>query len=376
MNFVSFSIPAKVKFLITNAFFLCIFQPALPQTEQPSESIQTQTFIFTGSSQKFLVPEGVTSLQVELAGASGGKSCRKNYQYGQPGLGGKVSATLHVAPGQQLSIFAGGAGGNGTSAKQGIGGYNGGAKGATVTNEYASGGGGGSSDIRLSDQTLENRLVVAGGGGASGKFGAGGNGGGLSGADGYGEGENATGGNQKHGGLSGSYFGSYFAQNGAFGKGGASSAGATGGGGGGGWYGGGGGSFGDGAGGSSYAANVANNVVHIQGANEGNGWVKITWRKSITATPPVNETPVSKSNLKIYPNPAVGDFYMQLKNEAAGKAEITLRLANGAIFLKQSFWLKNSNALLKYSIPGKVPGVYFINVVTATSKQAGSVVVD
>ena len=337
-------------------------------------AVGSHTIYFTGNSQLFTVPDGVTLLEVEVAGASGGHSFGNGYAYGVPGLGGKVSATLTVEPGQQLIVYVGGAGQDGAIEKAGKGGYNGGGDGGIKDKEYSGGGGGGASDIRLANGTLDDRLVVAGGGGASGKYGAGGNGGGPIGAGGYGEGANPTGGNQNTGGLSGSYCHTYFAENGGFGIGGASSAGATGGGGGGGWYGGGGGAFGDGAGGSSYAGEKTGNVIQNQGGNEVNGYVTITWRKP-TNKNSLPEKAVTKNNLKIFPNPTTGEFNMQLQNQSAGKAEITLQLANGATFLRRSFELKNRNATVKYSIPGQVPGVYFVIVTTATSKQTGRVVV-
>ena len=206
---------------------------AVCQSTTLNNVVGSRTIYFTGDSQSFTVPDGVTLLEVEVAGASGGHSYGNGYAYGVPGLGGKVSATLTVEPGQQLIVYVGGAGQDGAIEKAGKGGYNGGGDGGIKDKEYSGGGGGGESDIRFANGTLDDRLVVAGGGGASGKYGAGGNGGGPIGAGGYGEGANPTGGNQNTGGLSGSYCHTYFAENGGFGIGGASSAGATGGGGGG-----------------------------------------------------------------------------------------------------------------------------------------------
>lgn len=333
---------------------------------------QSASFRFTGSVQEFVVPDGVTSLQVEVVGASGGYSFTKGHTYGNPGLGGKVEATIEVTPGQKLDIYVGGIGYNGNKSSAGLGGYNGGADGGLLFGTYSGGGGGGSTDIRLANGALKDRLIVAGGGGASGKFGAGGNGGGLRAAEGYGEGDNAIGGNQKKGGLSGSYYYSNFAQNGEFGKGGAASTEKTGGGGGGGWYGGGGGAFGDGAGGSSYAYPEANNVVHRQGVNEGYGYVNISWNHN-----PIFGKSMALDNqnpLRVFPNPTDGDFSVQVPDGEKGKAEVWLQMANGATLEKQTMWLTGKNDIIRLSVPGKVPGLYFVKIVSGPKKQIAKVV--
>ena len=335
---------------------------------------QEASFRFTGRVQQFIVPEGVYSLQVEAVGASGGKSCRKGHVYGSPGLGGKVQVSVDVNPGQKLDIYVGGLGYNGNNASAGVGGYNGGANGGFINEQYTSGGGGGATDIRHGNGTLRDRMIVAGGGGASGKYGAGGNGGGLSAADGYGEGDNATGGTQHAGGLSGSYYYSHFAQNGEFGKGGSSSAGKAGGGGAGGWYGGGGGAFGDGAGGSSYTYPEAYNVVHSEGANEGYGYVNITWNKNPFFGKSM--TTASQNQVRIFPNPTDGDFSVDIPDGQAGKAEVWLAMANGATLEKQTIWLTGKSDIVRLSIPGKVPGLYFLKIISPTSRHIAKVVMN
>ncbi len=328
---------------------------------------QTAMFRYTGGVQTFTVPEGVTNIHVEMAGASGGKSYRKTFSYGNPGLGGKLETLLKVTPGQLLDIYVGGIGYNATTASAGRGGFNGGANGGLMKGEYAGGGGGGATDIRASNGSLKSRLLVAGGGGASGKFGAGGNGGGLQGAQAFGEGETATGGSQKGGGAGGSFYNTYFAENGRFGHGGSSSAGTTGGGGGGGWYGGGGGALGDGAGGSNYAFAGAKDVTHTQGTNEGYGYVTISWSKQeVSAKSPV--TTLATTQLHIFPNPTEGEFSVQIPDGKKGKAEVWLMLSNGATVEKYTLWLTGKNDVLHLSIPGKVPGIYLVKVVTANAK--------
>ncbi len=376
MNFLKY---ITLKFLaIFTLIVYFIISPyfAKSQENKLKGAVKLEKFKYTGQSQEFIVPDGVLALEVELAGGSGGYAFSKNDIYGFPGLGGRVMGILNVSPGQHLIINVGGIGQNGTEKYKGEGGFSGGAPGGIIANEYAGGGGGGSSDIRIANGTLKDRLIVAGGGGGAGKYGAGGNGGGLQGANGYGDGENASGGSQSKGGLGGIYYNSAFAESGTFGMGGASSAGTTGGGGGGGWYGGGGGAFGDGAGGSSFAAKQIQNVQHSQGTNEGNGYVTIRYIQNEDNSKVLITNKKAKKNLKIFPNPTSGEFNMQLENEEAGKAEISLQLPTGAILLRKTVYLKNAYSLVKYTIPGKIPGIYYITITTTTSKQTGRVVVE
>ncbi len=91
-------------------------------------SFQSQTFSYTGSTQTFTVPAGVTSLDFDVQGAWGGQQYYYYYYTttGSPGMGGKVTGTIPVTPGQVLAIEVGGAGQSGNSGSVGIGGYNGG----------------------------------------------------------------------------------------------------------------------------------------------------------------------------------------------------------------------------------------------------------
>ena len=148
---------------------------AAPATAAP------QTFNWTGGAQIYVVPAGVTSIDVTLRGAAG----RSVSGGGDGGLGATVTGTLDVTPGQGIQVNVGG-----TGQPSGYGGFNGGGIGG--------GGGGGASDIRVSDVWdscvfrlacgTGNRWAVAGGGGAGGAGASGANGGGgggaVSGADG------------------------------------------------------------------------------------------------------------------------------------------------------------------------------------------------
>ncbi len=191
---------------------------------------------YTGLPQKFIAPTaGIYTF--EAWGAQGGHRGSNN-----GGRGGYTKGELFLNKGQILYVYVGSNGNNG--------GWNGGGRLGT-TNIY----GGGASDIRLGGQSLDNRILVAGGGGSVGaSSNAGGYGGGLTGGNCEGSyGTCGNGGTQTSGGTG------YVA--GTYGQGGNGYAGngGYGGAGGGGWYGGGGSSVdgsGDddrsGAGGSGY----------------------------------------------------------------------------------------------------------------------------
>lgn len=230
-------------------------------------------FSYSGDSQTFEVPDGVTDIHFELSGASGGGGAK----------GGRVTGILQNPP-SKLLVFVGGQGSVGSQVP---GGFNGGGKSGGFQGDEGSGGG--ASDIR-SAADLTSRLVVAGGGGGSGsRSGAvGGHGGGLLGGSGESSnGGGGGGGSQTAGGPRGLSSGGTNAISGKFGSGGAggNSFSTGGGGGGGGWYGGGGGGADDskccsgtggggGGGGSSFAhPDFTRNVTHVQGDWLGHGYV-------------------------------------------------------------------------------------------------------
>lgn len=206
----------------------------------------------------FTIPQNVDSLHVNCVAAKGFDG----------GLGGSVECDLAVEDGQTLYVKVGQAPTSNTAT------YN-------------------ASDIRtnnaglLDTTSLQSRIIVAGGGGASGHSqinGGGGAGGGLVGGSGGtpGYGAGGTGGTQVAGGTcSGSKAGN--GESGSLGIGGNGTGG--GGAGGAGYYGGAGGGYGGhnsrwyaggGGGGSSYTdATLCSNVNHQQGINNGSGYVKL-----------------------------------------------------------------------------------------------------
>jgi hypothetical protein len=125
---------------------LAVKKPQLPTT---------YSFQYTGSLQKFVVPNRVTSIQVNAIGAKGGNGGR-----GQAGgAGANITTTLNVTPGQILYVVVGGFPGQSTSPKYGFGG-----SGGSGTN-YGGAGGGLSGVFTSPNPANANALVVAGGGG-------------------------------------------------------------------------------------------------------------------------------------------------------------------------------------------------------------------
>ena len=273
---------------LRNALLIALLSSATlwPIPSQGSEvctnGICTKTFQYSGNYQTWSVPAGITEIQVRAYGAAGGRG----------GAGGAVTATVKNLP-SQIYIFVGGKGIEGANVP---GGFNGG--GATTGARGNEGSGGGASDIRFGF-TLNDRVVVAGGGGGSGGFAGamGGAGGGLTGEwGGSGQAGGGQGGSQTNGGNPGYSNGGSVGTAGTFGQGGRGgfSYNAGGGGGGGGWYGGGGGGADDdsccsdgggGGGGSSYASALNTlNVQHQTGVNTGDGRIEISYKQLLTVT--------------------------------------------------------------------------------------------
>lgn len=102
-------------------------------------------FDYTGNVQNFVVPYKAV-YKIELYGAQGG-----NIDSTQGGNGSYVVGTITMNKNEKLSIYIGGQNG-----------YNGGGNGNTYQAV-----GGGATDIRLGEDTTENRIIVAAGGGGS-----------------------------------------------------------------------------------------------------------------------------------------------------------------------------------------------------------------
>lgn len=185
---------------------------------------------YSGSVKSITLSKG--QYKLECWGAQGG-----NYSSYQGGYGGYSAGTLTLFKKTIIYLQTGGKGSDSSI----NGGYNGGGKGVSSGR-----GGGGASDIRIGQNSLHARVLVAGGGGGSGiTSGCSGKGagGGVSGLEGYQNTVSVTGSNRSGGGASqtegGISWNSIASTKGSFGQGGSAYQYSCGGGGGG-WYGGGG----------------------------------------------------------------------------------------------------------------------------------------
>jgi len=155
---------------------------------QASEQI-THTYASAGE-QSFVVPAGVSTIQVRAVGGAGASGNSRPAE---------VNGQIAVSPGETLYLEVGG---NGSGSD---GGFNGGGEGGN----FQAGGGGGASDIRTLPRadagTLTSRLLVAAGSGGDGSSGLHG---GDAGAQGESEDEAEGGepGTQTHGGSQGVMF--------------------------------------------------------------------------------------------------------------------------------------------------------------------------
>jgi len=242
------------------------------------------TFSYTGSLQTYVVPTGITSIEVDLAGGAGGGG--SNTVPGGGNAGNRIQAVLSVTPGQTLHIAVGGAGiGAFTCANTGsdqygarAGGWPGGGSSGNPTwpnvpGCISTGGSGGGYSGIFTSSTLNqaNALIIAGAGGGKG-VGAGGNGSNGTTSAGGARGT-GSGGNNDH--TNGSALAGGNGESNAF----ASNV-YPGAGGGSGYFGGGGGATvsggsGFGGNGSSWATASATSVVQTSGFQSGNGYVTI-----------------------------------------------------------------------------------------------------
>jgi Glycine rich protein len=139
----------------------------------------TCTFNYTGATEAWVVPVGVTSATFDVYGAAGGSFAPSGaFVGGSGGKGARVQATLALTPGETLKLRVGGVGQDGSLFSDFgtiAGGFNGGGTNTFTCSGCAfdlGGGGGGSSDVRTSADGLADRLLAAGGGGGAGVGGA------------------------------------------------------------------------------------------------------------------------------------------------------------------------------------------------------------
>lgn len=151
-NFRNQSVAKSPKIELYKPFLLLFFFVFLFGNSQT-----TTAFSYTGANQTFVVPAGVTSINIKMWGAGGAGG-----YYGIGGTGSFVKGTLTVTPGQTLNIIVGQGGQLPTSTGTSYA-YGGGGKGGYV-NTYLGGGGGGRSAI----QSGGVDIVTSGGGGGGG----------------------------------------------------------------------------------------------------------------------------------------------------------------------------------------------------------------
>ena len=147
----------------------------------PSASnIQTGDILncpYSGNSVSVTLPVGTFILEGwgEQCGSSGSNSNNSG------GKGGYSTGILTLTEPTIIYLYAGGEGTAGSSTSSiKAGGWNGGGN----SGYYRSGAGGGASDIRIGQDSLYARVIVAGGGGGNGYNGVRGNAGGVGGAGG------------------------------------------------------------------------------------------------------------------------------------------------------------------------------------------------
>lgn len=120
---------------------------------------------YTGSLQSYVVPAGVTSIDIYMWGGGGAGGDRSGGGLaGAGGSGAFVKGTLAVTPGQTYQIVVGGRGTYSTTNGTHAGGYGGGG-----TAYQNAGSGGGYSGIFLNTVTFANARAIAGGGGGAGE---------------------------------------------------------------------------------------------------------------------------------------------------------------------------------------------------------------
>jgi hypothetical protein len=137
------SVTVQAQLMVNN---LALRKPVVPNT---------YNFTFKGEIQTFIVPNRVTSIQVNAIGGKGGTGARG--QVG--GAGANITTSLNVTPGQVLYIVVGGFPGQSATAAYGFGG-----DGGSGTN-YGGAGGGLSGVFTSASPAVANALIVAGGGG-------------------------------------------------------------------------------------------------------------------------------------------------------------------------------------------------------------------
>lgn len=124
-----------------------------------------EDFSYTGAVQSKSLTAGIYTL--ECWGAQGGSAPSGG---GTGGKGGYSVGTLQLTSATTVYIYVGGQGEGRINAGACAGGFNGGGRSYATTTNYYNGSGGGASDIRIGQDSLYARVIVAGGGGGFGRY--------------------------------------------------------------------------------------------------------------------------------------------------------------------------------------------------------------
>lgn len=122
---------------------------------------------YSGASVSTILPKGTYKLEVWGA-EGGGRRISGNPNSGLGGYGGYSKGTLTLAKEQSVFLYSGGVGAS-TDSTLAEGGFNGGGCAWGSGHSEPGNGGGGGSDIRIGQDSLYARVIVAGGGGGGGE---------------------------------------------------------------------------------------------------------------------------------------------------------------------------------------------------------------
>lgn len=146
------------------------FPDATVQNTAAAPSMRGQVFTYTGSSQTFTIPTGVTALKVTVVGGgAGGGTENSGYVGGGGGGGAAIKYLTNLTPGNTLSVTVGAGGTAGSYGAGGTGGTSSVSSGTQsittisatggTSNSYAIGGTGGSGsngDMNITGQAGSN----------------------------------------------------------------------------------------------------------------------------------------------------------------------------------------------------------------------------
>ena len=138
-----------------------------PSEDAGKTKTKTTNYSYTGAVQTATLKAGTHKLEVWGA-QGGGKQNNSSLDTANGGMGGYSYGTLTLTSNTNVFIYVGGMG---KSIGSGLaeGGFNGGGAAYGSSTGEPANGGGGASDIRINEDSLYSRVIVAGGGGGGGE---------------------------------------------------------------------------------------------------------------------------------------------------------------------------------------------------------------